>query len=307
MLIQKIWSRLFLQERPSWGLGWFRIAVAITVGTHVIPTLLPLEDNYLQAAFKEHNPVIFPAWVLAWAARSPDALVIAGAGLFYLFWALFFLGFMTQISCILMTLCCYYFYALNSLHIGTLSWDILLVTLFLMGLTGYPGDWFSLDAWIRDRKGIQPRSRPFFIQRLLQCQLSWTFFYTALVKLYPGNWHSENVYYYLMNNPPEGVIKPFPLREWLAGSPEICRAIGNTVIGGEFFIALALWIPKLRLAAILLGFIFHGMLLITMHVPTIFFFLFPAQFLLFVPPEKYCISKRFRPMHNDAVQPEEPL
>jgi predicted DCC family thiol-disulfide oxidoreductase YuxK len=42
---------------------------------------------------------------------------------------------------------------------------------------------------------------------------------------------------------------------------------------------------KTRPYAIAWGFLFHVLLLATMHVPTIFFFLFPPQLLLFVDPE----------------------
>jgi hypothetical protein len=205
--IAQIWGRIFLEERSSISLGFFRIAAAVTVGTHVIPTLIPMADNYLAMAFKEKNAVFFPLWILELVEKSPDGIVRLMAILFCIFWFSFLLGFRAQGSCVLMTLTGYYFYALNSLHIGTLSWDILLVTLFLMGLTGYHGDHFSVDAWLRARRGTQPPNRPFFIQRLLQCQLAWTYFYTALCKVTPGNWLTDNPYYYLMNNPGGGVIR----------------------------------------------------------------------------------------------------
>ncbi len=273
-MLARLWKKLFLDERPSISLGAFRIAVAVTVGTHVIPTLLPLMDNYLHTAFKEKNAIVFPLWFLTWVEKSSDSFVILMTAGFYFLWVLFLIGFCSQASCILMTLCCYYFYALNSLHIGTLSWDILLVTLFLMCVTGYHGDYFSVDAWFRKRRNKEIPLRPFFIQRLLQMQLSSTFFYTALVKLYPGNWHHENAYYYLINNPPEGVIKHFPFRDFLAASPQLCHWIGWGVITTEFLIAFGLWIPYARYAAICLGIGFHFLLLFTLHVPTIFFFLF---------------------------------
>ena len=49
--LQAWWHRAFLAERPSCSLSLFRIAVAVTVGCHMIPSLLELEDNYLPAAF----------------------------------------------------------------------------------------------------------------------------------------------------------------------------------------------------------------------------------------------------------------
>ena len=97
-----------------------------------------------------------------------------------------------------MTACCYYFYALNDFHIGTLSWDILLVTLFVMCLTPYHGDYFSMDALRKGDAGAYRRPRPFFIQRLLQMQIASTFFYTALYKTTAqGNWFKDNPLHFL--------------------------------------------------------------------------------------------------------------
>lgn len=286
--ISEIWHKLFLEERPSVSLGFFRIAVALTLGTHVIPTLIPMEDNYLATAFKEKNPNFFPHPILALVEKSPDSLVWFMASLFYIFWFFFLVGWKTQVSGILTVIACYYFYALNSLHIGTLSWDILLVALFLMCMTSYPGDAFSVDALFRkSRGGPAVIWRPFFIQRLLQCQLAWTYFYTALYKITPGNWLMQNPYYYLMNQPLEGVIRDFWFRDYLTAHPDLCYGIGVGVIICEILASFFLFIPRLRIAAIIYGFIFHILLLVTMHVPTIFFFLFPPQFLLFIPPEKW--------------------
>ena len=47
-----------------------------------------------------------------------------------------------------------------------------------------------------------------------------------------------------------------------------------------------LFIPRTRRAAIILGFFWHCLLLMTLDVPAIFFFLFPAQLLLFIHPQR---------------------
>ena len=123
----RLWQRLFLEERPSLMLGLFRITIALATGLHVIPSLLQLQDNYLAGAFKEVNPSFFPISILQLVAQSPNWLVYAFVALFLVSWVMFLVGLWTQRSAILMVLSCYYFYALNMLHIGTLSWDILLV------------------------------------------------------------------------------------------------------------------------------------------------------------------------------------
>ena len=126
------WHRAFLDERPSLALGAFRIAVAVTVGCHMIPSFLQLTDNYLSPAFRELNASFFPIWTLKLVDASPDWVVRAFVALFFVSWAGFLVGFRSQLNCIVMTLSCDYFYARNSMHIGTLSFDILLVTLVLM-------------------------------------------------------------------------------------------------------------------------------------------------------------------------------
>ncbi len=284
--MSSIWHRLFLEERPSIGLSFFRIAVALTTGFHVIPSFIPIGDNYFSTAFKTLNYTFFTPQVLDWVQKSPDGVVLFFVFFFCFFWFLFLIGLFTHISCILMTLGCYYFYALNSFHIGTLSWDILLVTLFLMCLTPYPGDYFSVDCLRKGDPGAYKTKRPFFLQRLLQLQIACTFFYTALYKVTAqGNWIKDNPMYYLMNYPPEGVTKLVLYKEFLAGQPQLCYALGIFIFTMEFALPFLLFIPRTRVPAIILGFIFHIFLILTFDVPAIFFFLYPPQMLLFIHPD----------------------
>ena len=124
------WNRLFLEERASLSLSLFRMAVAFTVITHVIPSFFHMGDNYLSSAFKEHNASFFPIYVIEWIMASPEWVIYGFVWMFCIFSFFFFVGFLSQFSAIMTTVCCYYFYALNSFHVGTLSWDILLVTMF---------------------------------------------------------------------------------------------------------------------------------------------------------------------------------
>ena len=282
----KIWNQLFLEERPSIGLSFFRLFVALTVGLHVIPSFFHLDDNYLSTAFKTTNGMFFTLPVLQWVGQSPDWLVVVMVWFFLLTWFSFLIGLFAQASCIFMTVACYYFYALNDFHIGTLSWDILLVTLFLMCVTNYHGDYFSVDALRRNDTQAYKRMRPFFIQRLLQLQIASTFFYTALYKITAqGNWITGNPIYYLMNYPPMGVTKNFLFKEWMAANPAFCYWIGVLVVSVEILMPFLLFIRKTRRSAIIAGCFFHLLLILTLDVPAIFFFLFPAQLLLFINPQ----------------------
>ncbi len=286
--MNKLWHRLFLEERPSISLAFFRLAMAITVGAHVIPTLCHLHENYFSTAFKTYNFNFFTASIIELVQRSPDGLVLFFAFFFFVVWFLFLIGLWTQLNAILMLLGCYYFYALNSFQVGTLSWDILLVTLFLMCVTPYPSDYFSVDCLLRGDPDAYKRPRPYFLQRLLQMQVAFTFLYTGLYKITPpqGNWLRDNPIYYLVNYPYEGVTKTFLLKDWMATHPHFCYVVGVMIVMTEILFPILLFWPRTRRSAIVLGFFFHLLLILTLDVPAIFFFLFPAQLLLFIDPKK---------------------
>jgi len=284
--IKELWHRLFLEERSSISLSMFRIAAALTTGFHVLPTLCHLGDNYFSTAYKALNTSFFPIPFLEWVQKSPDGLVVVFVWIFCISWFFFLIGLRSQISCIIMVLSCYYFYALNAFHVGTLSWDILLVTLFLMCITPYHGDYFSLDSLRKGDEKAYARKRPYFLQRLLQLQIAFTYFYTALYKVTAqGNWLRDNPIHYIMNYPAAGTAKYFILRDYLANQPELCYIIGISIFITEFLMLFLLFWPKTRLSAIYLGFVFQTLLLLTLDVPAIFFFLFPPQLLLFIHPQ----------------------
>lgn len=283
-MIKRIWHNLFLQERSSISLSFFRIVCAFTVISHVVPSFFHMGDNYLSTAYKEYNASFFPIYVIEWVARSPDWLIYLFVWIFCVFGFFFFIGFLSQWSILLMTAACYYFYALNSFHVGTLSWDILLVTLFLMCLVPYHGDYFSVDCLLSEKRGYRQK-RPYFLQRLLQFQIGFTFFYTALWKVYPvGNWIDQNPIYYLMHEHPTGVTKWFLWRDFLKTQPGLCYWIGIIIVVTELLLMFLLFWRKTRISAIYLGIFFHIVLILTLDVPATFFFLFPAQLLLFIDP-----------------------
>jgi len=229
--MRELWHRLFLEERPSIGLSFFRIIAALTTGFVVLPTFVHMQDTYLSTAY---NTNFFPIEFIQFVQKSPEWVIYAFVWLFCVSFVFMLIGLIAQISCILMTVCCYYFYALNYFAVGTLSWDILLVTLFLMCLTPYPGDYFSLDCLLKGDANAYKRKRPFFLQRMLQFQVAFTFFYTAMHKItVEGNWLRDNPIYYLMNEPPSGVTKLFSSEIFLLISP-------NSVIGSAF----RLWLSR---------------------------------------------------------------
>jgi predicted DCC family thiol-disulfide oxidoreductase YuxK len=88
-----------------------------------------------------------------------------------------------------------------------------------------------------------------------------------------------------MHYPPIGVVRDFPLRTWLGQHPSLCSGLGIVLIIFEFTMPFFWFLPRTRAVAISLGVAFQLMLWLTLHVPTIFLFLFPSMMGLFISPE----------------------
>lgn len=301
--ISKIWNQLWLEERSSLSMSLFRIVVALTTMSVLVPSLIHLEELYYKGSFRTLNGNFFPVWFLDIIQKSPDSIVLAAAILFYVSAIFLLAGFLSQVSCIIMTMCCYYFYALNSFHVGTLSWDILLVTLVLMCVSRYHGDYFSVDALFSKSEQPWNKKRPFFVQRLLQMQLAFTFFYTALAKsTAQGNWITDNPLYYVLNYPSQGVTKDFMLRDFIRSMPHLIYYSGILILVIEFFMIFLLFNRKTRLAAIYLGIAFQTLLVITLDVPATFFFLFPSMFLLFINSDEILSWVEVKRRYNESAK-----
>lgn len=305
--MSNLWHKLFLIERPSISLSAFRIVVALTTAMHLVPTFFHLEDTYFSTALKTHNYSFYPLWFIELVDKSPDSVVVGFVVLFCVAAFCMLIGLFSQLSCITMTAACYYFYALNDLAIGhILTWDILMVTLVLMCVAPYPGDYFSVDSLRRGDVSAYRRPRPFFQQRLLQLQVAFTYFYTGLYKVTSsGNWLTDNPIYYLVNYPVEGVTKLFLLKDWMAQHPGFCYATGIAIVAVELAMPFLLFFHRTRVSGIYLGFVFHVLLILTLDVPSIFFFLFPPLLLLFINPES--IVRRIEQQrffnNNNSVSP----
>lgn len=74
--MRKFWNKLFLEERPSISLSFFRIAVALTTGFHVLPTLCHLADNYFPTAFKTYNFNFFTPGIIELVQGSANGIIV---------------------------------------------------------------------------------------------------------------------------------------------------------------------------------------------------------------------------------------
>ena len=277
------WRHLFLEERPSVFLSIFRITTGLSAAVHVIPTLLKLDENYLSTAFRLENIYFFPPAFIEWVRQSPDFLIVFLAVLFVISCLFFTVGFFSQFSCMVLTTLCFYFYALNSLQIGTLEFEALLSVLCLLCLVPYHGDYFSLDAALGiNRNAGKPR--PFFFPRFLQLQLLFVTFYAGVHKITgDGNWLTANPIQLLLSQEVStGIFRHFPMRPYLASNTSLCYALGIFVVIFELSFIFLLACRQTRKAVVVAGLIFYSTSTMLMHIPIMLFFLLSGWVLLWL-------------------------
>lgn len=220
-------DRHFEEAAPALPVACTRIGMGLTgmlfaLFNHRDFTLL-LQNDVLKF------PVIegFPLLPLAWLPIYTSLAFIASLA--------FSLGAYTSISGAVLAGCILY------RHLADWSiyqnFTILLAIFVLLLIPGHAGARLSIDA-LRKRAAVS--HVPLWPQTLIKFQLSAVYFYTALVKCNP---------IFL-----EGAI----FRERIG----FFTSIGPiATIALEFFLAFALWIPKLRKPAIVMGTAFHCVML----------------------------------------------
>jgi len=98
------------------------------------------------------------------------------------------------------------------------------------------------------------------------------------------------------------VTKHFLLKEWMSQHPHFCYVTGLMIVATELSMPFLLFIHRTRVTAICLGFFWHILLILTLDVPSIFLFLFPAQLLLFIDPQKI-VAWIARKRADEALSP----
>lgn len=215
------------RSAPSLPIAFVRIGMGVTgmifaLFTHRDLTLL-LQNDVLKFPLFPGFPLLPLPWLPLYTLLGFAASVTLTAGAF------------TSISAVTLAACILYRHLADwSLY---QNFTALLGIFVILLIPARAGARLSLDAW---RVGTSPSWVPLWPQTLMKFQLSAVYFYTALVKCNPdflrGDIFRERL----------GLTIPFaPL----------------LTIAFEFFLAIALWVPRLRRPAILLGSVFHfGML-----------------------------------------------
>jgi hypothetical protein len=125
------------------------------------------------------------------------------------------------------------------------------------------GDLLSLDARRRAAAGKGPLEAPVWAQRMLQLQVVFLYFSTAVWKSYNPDWPTGVALYYAFGQ----VGFSQAGLELVLNYPYVCSLMTSAVLYLEYFIGPALLFPLTRRYALLAGLALHLGIMIFMRVP----------------------------------------
>src|SRR5262249_13924565 len=139
--------------------------------------------------------------------------------------------------------------------------------LFAEILSFAPSNGLPLWKLFGDAEG-SPREGPLWAQRLAQAQLALIYLASGTSKLLDPDWRGGAVIAdRLARSFHRSVSMGVPpwLMEWLA-QPEVASAFSKGAIATELFLAVGLFVPRIRGFALYAGFVFHFMIEVTSDV-----------------------------------------
>ncbi len=129
--------------------------------------------------------------------------------------------------------------------------DRLFLILAFLGALMPLGHRWSVDAWLRDKFGLQPRHVSVWSQRLIGLQISYIYLFSCFAKLAHKGWWQGKALYFVMSSE---VFAEWPMEIHIPAL--IAVATWGTLLF-EWLMPLVVWLPRYRLPALALGVIFH--------------------------------------------------
>jgi hypothetical protein len=283
------WDRFWYAEGNPLSLGVFRALFALCLAFELPITksrsMFAVEGGFHLPYFPFPSPVSLETFRALHVLQYPFILLLG-------------LGVVPRVAAgVLLVLQGYVFFA-DQLNFRNHPYLFLLI----LGLLAFApsGRAFSIPALLRrlfdrTRGGPAPAATaPLTIQRLIQAQISIVYFYAALHKLSApflsgrvlATVMSESITGGRVGRLLGGLLSPGALESFraTASQPEFWVPIAWTTVILELLLGFALWIPKIRPAAMVFGIAFHLAIGYTMKID-LFSAMMIASYVLFLDPE----------------------
>jgi Vitamin K-dependent gamma-carboxylase len=305
--IFRAWDRFFFAEQSPTPVSLFRIVY----GGLIVITLLLLRPDWL-TWYGVHGWVSFPTAItlepgtrLNLFALMPqrDAWVNA------LFWvsltsAIFLtFGFLTRFNSILVFVCLASIQQRNLYITHGGDTFLRLVGFFLMFAPA--GAAFSVDRWLRVRRGIEPaeiRPQSPWAQRMIQVQLSLMYLAAFLLKIKGAPWLQGTALFYVYHL---DELRRFPLPGWFY-FPMVLKLGSWFALLLEFSLGGLIWVKEFRYPLLALGVLFHLFLEYSLNIP-LFQWDVLSAYVLFIDPKDLERVRNWKSLHLSAGGRAQPL
>jgi Vitamin K-dependent gamma-carboxylase len=282
--IFQAWDRFFFMPTFGLTLGVFRFLFGIVVFISVLG-VFPA-----RATFYGPDAIVSPemgqkAYSAYWSILGFNFLPLSEPGMTIFFGLLMSaalmlsVGIFTRIANLVVFLGLFSLNNRNPYNVN--AGDLLLRIDSLILLFSSSGTVFSLDRWIRRRRGgegheglISP-----WPQRLLQLQLTYVYLSTVYLKCSGPTWVDGTALYYALRYQE---LKRFSFK-FLFYSLWQIKLMTWAVMGGEFLMGTFVWVPKFRYPILAVAFLLHLGINLTMQFP-VFQYIMLINLVLFVPP-----------------------
>jgi Vitamin K-dependent gamma-carboxylase len=263
-------ARLFREEREVYLLGLLRVVFG---GLLLAYTLKRGQDLWLRGYFGDvfHLPV----WPEAWVPSRP--LYTALLGLQATCAVLAVVGVRSRGALLAGAGCGLFLLLCDRLQYHNNRYELLLVTI-LVSLT-------PCDRSFRWRRPARPGPGPRWAARMVGAQLSIAYLASSVGKLLDPEWRGGSVLHLRFSHGPHIDQHLLPsLVEQLIAQPWFSWVASVAAITSELFLALGLWFPRTRVAALWLGVMFHVGIELSARVE-LFSYTMLFGYLVFVTPE----------------------
>lgn len=167
------------------------------------------------------------------------------------------IGYRTKWSLAIATVLYGYFNPLDAVSTFT-KYSVIATHMLLLLTLSSAGEVWSVDAWLKKRRqssfSVMPKAFPVWPVRLMQILFAFIYFGAGITKIQTQEFFSgEQMRYWMLSN----WNYSNPIGEWMAmWSPILLFSAYITVLWETMF-AVLVWRPRLRIAVLVIGAIFH--------------------------------------------------
>jgi len=278
------WNRFFFTPQSPVSIALFRILYGICVSA----TVLLLHSDWLDW-YGVHSWIslstmrtVEPGMRLNLFTVMPqdDRWIDAFFWVFLGFAVMLTVGLWTRVSSVVTFLCLASIQQRNLFILHSGDTFLRVIGFFLMFAPA--GAAFSLDRWIRVRRGSEGREiEPVapWAQRMIQIELALLYFISFWWKMKGASWLNGTAVFYVLNL---HALARFPLPRW-AFAPAILKAATWGTMMLEFSLGVLIWFRRFRYPLLLLGLLFHLTLEYALNIP-MFQWDVLTVYILFVDP-----------------------